>query len=178
MAIGPVWHAADVHPERDTSPDAKDWYDLYFRQPVGNSTRFRNPERHSLLYFVGRSGYATAGYKEGAYLTLADSSRSPGSLAIHPACRDPDDPLAPVPVGNPDCRTTPPFVLYQMWTGTLQTGESRWFDSLLLPHSDASPAAVAARRPRAGRGGGLHGAAGRRGATRSGSWWTIRAGGT
>jgi hypothetical protein len=144
VAVGPVWHAADVHPESDTSPDAKAWYDFYFRAPVGSTTRFRNPKRHSLLYFVGRGGYATAGYREGAYLTLADSSRSAGSLAIHPACKEPDDPLASVPVGDPECRTTPPFILYQVWRGILQTGESRWFDSLLVPHSNSSPAAVAA----------------------------------
>jgi hypothetical protein len=144
VAVGPVWHVADVAPEHDPSPDAKDWYDVYHRQPIGNSTRFRNPKRHSLLYFVGRSGHATAGYQEGAYLTLADSSGSPGSLRMNPACREPADPLTPVPVGNPECRTTPPFVLYQRWSGVLQTGDSRWFDSLLVPHSEPSPAKAAA----------------------------------
>jgi hypothetical protein len=142
VAIGPIWHAADVHPEHDLRPDASDWYDVYFREPYGNGTRFRNPERHALLYLVGRSGYQTAGYKEGGYLALADAT---GSLAIHPACRDPKDPLAGVRSANPDCRTTPPFVIYQRWMGTLEKGESRWFDSLLLPHSESSPAAAAAR---------------------------------
>jgi hypothetical protein len=144
VAVGPVWHAANVHPSHDADPDASDWYDVYDRQPVGNTTRFRNPERYSLLYFVGRSGHATAAYEEGGYLTLADSSRAPRSLARNPACAEPADPLTPVPAGPVECRTTPPFVLYQMWSGTLQTGESRWFDSLLLPHGRSDPAAVAA----------------------------------
>jgi hypothetical protein len=52
--------------------------------------------------------------------------------------------LTPVRAAAPDCRTTPPYVLYQKWTGTLQTGDSRWFDTLLLPHARTAPATVAA----------------------------------
>jgi hypothetical protein len=60
--IGPVWHAADVHPARATN-----WFDLYYREPRGLAWTYANPERYALLYLLPRAGYTVQAWKEAAY---------------------------------------------------------------------------------------------------------------
>jgi len=111
-AAGPVWHAADLRPAHGAN-----WYDVFQREPVANVTRFRNPERSLLLYFVPREGFASAAFEEASYLPAAGCPR-PGSS----------------PTLEARCRSSPPYVLTQRWTGEARAGETRWFDTLLLPH--------------------------------------------
>lgn len=124
VAVGPVWHAADLHPSR-----GEHWCDVYYREPLANVWKYRNPERYALLYFVPRPGQRFGAFEEASYLPPEDCPRNAHSDTV-----------------DARCRSGPPFVVYQRWTGETSPGESRWFDTLLLPHGpELSPADAAGR---------------------------------
>jgi hypothetical protein len=122
-AVGPVWHLADVHPTHGTN-----WYDVYNRQPTGNVFEVRNPERYALLYFVDRSNYTVAEFKEPNYLPGASCPVQPVQ-----AC----EVLVSSYTKPGDCRNSPPFVAYQRRILDSTTNQSVWFDTLLWPHDYA-----------------------------------------
>ncbi|MHC4607666.1 MAG: hypothetical protein ACYTAF_12190, partial [Planctomycetota bacterium] len=122
VSVGPVWHAGDVHPERGDH-----WFDVYYREPLSNVWKVRNPERYALLYFVPRPGHVSAFHLEDAYLPGAGCPRDA-----------PSDRVAL------ECRSGPPYVVHQRWKGDVQANEARWFDTLLLPHGpERGPAQIA-----------------------------------
>ncbi len=124
VAVGPVWHAGDLHPDH-----GENWYDIYYREPISNVYKMRNPERYALLYFVPRPERLVAAFEEASYLPPAGCPRNSDS-GIVPA----------------KCRAGPPFVLYQRWVGETLPGASRWFDTLLVPHgAELSPREAAER---------------------------------
>jgi hypothetical protein len=124
VAVGPVWHVGDLHPRHGV-----DWYDVYYREPLSNVWKYRNPERYALLYFVPRPGQRSGAFEEASYLPSEGCPRNTRSDTV-----------------DARCRSGPPFVVYQRWTGETSPGESRWFDTLLIPHGpELSPADAAAR---------------------------------
>jgi hypothetical protein len=123
-AVGPVWHAADVHPQHGTH-----WYAVYDREPSGNVWKYRNPERYALLYFVPRPD-------------------APVTATLEPIYLPPEDCVVPSPddVIPAECRSSPAFVVYQKWSGAATPGEARWFDTLLRPFGpELSPEQAASR---------------------------------
>ena len=131
-SVGTVWHAADVrsrsNPADPADPDhGSNWYDVYFREPLVNIFKFRNLERYALLYFVPRPAFEVAEFKEEAYTP-------PGCIET-PPCKD---------VAG-ECRTSPPYVVYQRKITQALRGETDWFDTLILPHGrDVTPSIAAA----------------------------------
>jgi hypothetical protein len=111
-AVGTVWHAAEL-----SSDHGESWYETFQREPVSNIIKFRNPERYLMVYFVPRAGYESAAFAEPSYLAPADCP-----------------PPASVDVIEARCRSTAPYVLYQRWTGEARSGDSLWFDTLLVPY--------------------------------------------
>ncbi|MHB9023182.1 MAG: hypothetical protein ACYC7E_03275 [Armatimonadota bacterium] len=60
---GTLWHAFDVASSYDSTN--KQWFDLYWREPVGlNSWTFKNPEHYALLYMPSRTGTTRQEWKE------------------------------------------------------------------------------------------------------------------
>ncbi len=117
-AVGPVWHAADLHPRHGDH-----WYVAYDREPTGNVWKYRNPERYALLYFVPRPDADVTAFEAPIYLPPE-------------GCPNP----SPEDVVSPECRSSPPFVVYQKWTGAAHPGDERWFDTLVRPFGpDRSP---------------------------------------
>ena len=122
-AAGPVWHAADVHPESGDT-----WWDVYYREPLTNAFKLKNPGRRLLTWFAPREGYESAAFREP---TRQPPERCRGKL---------DGDTVPG-----ECRAGPGHVLYQRWSGDAEAGTSRWFDTLLLPHApERRPDEVAA----------------------------------
>jgi hypothetical protein len=122
-AAGPVFHAGDVRAERGA-----DWFDVYWRVPQTNNFACRNPERYALVAFVPRAGLEARATREAAYLPAR-------------GC-----PVARCGELVPDtCRASPPYVVAQRWLGEAKPGETRWFDTLVIPHgAETAPAALAA----------------------------------
>ena len=93
VAVGTVWHAGDVSPNPGTN-----WYNLYYRQPLGNVYEQKNPERYASLYFIKRGTEDTAAFREATYDPPAGCS-----TVLTDSCQtivyDP----------NLDCRSAPPF---------------------------------------------------------------------
>jgi hypothetical protein len=111
VAAGPLWHARDLASERGSH-----FFDLYNRQPLNNIWRMRNPERHALVYFVPRPGTDSDAFEVEAYLPPPDCPRDSATRV------------------SVECRGGPPFVAFQRWVGEARAGETRWFDTLILPH--------------------------------------------
>ena len=121
LGAGPIWHARDLAPERGSH-----YFDLYTRQPLSNVWRLRNPPRHALVYFVPRAATRTAAREVEAYLPPADCPRDAE------------------PSVSAGCRAGPPFAATQSWAGELAAGDSRWFDTLIVPHApERGPRALA-----------------------------------
>jgi hypothetical protein len=112
VSAGPVWHARDLSPER-----GRDFFDIYDRQPLSDVWRVRNPERHALVYFVPRTGRVAEAGEISAYLPPA-------------SC-----PLNSAATVKTECRGGPTFFAAQRWSGSVKGGESRFFDTLIVPHS-------------------------------------------
>ncbi len=122
-AAGPIWHA-------DSVVDAGDGqaFDVAYPAPLANVWRFRNPRRSALIYLLPREGQQARAFR--------DPSRAP------PEDCDPDPDLDRVPAR---CRSSPGWVVQQLWSGSAAAGETHWFDTLILPHGpEQSPREAAA----------------------------------
>jgi hypothetical protein len=124
-SAGPIWHARDLAPERGS-----DFFDVYDRQPLSDVWRVRNPPRHALVYFVPRAGRTTEAGEISAYLPPA-------------SC-----PLDSAATVKPECRGGPTFFAAQRWSGSVKSGQSRVFDTLIVPHSPRTSATALADRIR------------------------------
>lgn len=112
VSAGPLWHAADLAPERGTH-----FFDVYDRLPLTNVWRVLNPERHALVYFVPRPGTEAEAREAAAYLPPERCASSSG------------------PSVAAECRHGPTFYAAQRWSGTVEAGASRVFDTLIVPHA-------------------------------------------
>ena len=128
-SYGQLWHAGDVRPEHGTN-----WFEVYDRQPVGNTWEFRNAERYALLYFVNR-GYDMADFHESSFDPGPSCPQKPTE-----ACES----LTASYLKPADCRHAPPFVIYQRRNAEATAGEVRWFDTLIVPHDASQIGASAA----------------------------------
>jgi len=111
VSMGPVWHARDLGAEA-----GEHFFDLYNRQPLSNIWRVRNPARHALVYFVPHSDREVDAVEVSAYL--------PPSRCVRDSADSVDE----------DCRGGPTFAAFQRWSGRAKPGESRVFDTLIVPH--------------------------------------------
>jgi len=75
-STGPVWHVGDI-----AAPRGKDWFDIYYREPLGNLWKLRNPERYALLYLVPRPGYRSEASAQETLLPLKDCDPSASRVA-------------------------------------------------------------------------------------------------
>jgi hypothetical protein len=115
-STGPLWHVGDI-----AAPRGKDWFDIYYREPLGNLWKLRNPERYALLYLVPRPGYRSEASAQETLLPPKDCDPSASRVAEK-------------------CRHGPFYVVSQRHVGEARRGETRWFDTLLVPHGPELPA--------------------------------------
>ena len=117
-AAGPVWHFGDLQRARGAN-----WFDAFYRSPLSNVWKHRNGERYLLTWFTPRRSTQVAGFEEPYFLPAEGCPRSGGATRV-----------------KAECRSGPPFVVYQRWKGAADAGESRWFDTLLVPHGPETSA--------------------------------------
>jgi hypothetical protein len=116
-AVGTVWHAGDIHPTSTAN-----WFQLYYKRPLANVYEQLNVQGYVSLYLIPRDTEDVAAFREATY-------DPPEACTGHL-----DDVCETVSYENPDCRSSPPFVIYHRWKGTGGATSERYMDALLIPH--------------------------------------------